>query len=96
MFSFKPPSGAGVDLDEKVARHASIPAAAAWELDPKSQSASVGCFEVVPSDLPLGYADTNKTRAGLIRYGNILRGHTVVMVGLGGTGSYSPDQVAKT
>ena len=40
--------------------------------------------------------DTNTTRAGLTTLNNVFRGHTIAIVGTGGTGSYILDQVAKT
>jgi len=39
---------------------------------------------------------TNTTRAGLTTLNNLFRGHTIAIVGVGGTGSYILDQVAKT
>jgi len=55
-----------------------------------------GSFQVVPDDLPLVYPDTNTTRAGLTTLNNLFRGHTVAIVGVGGTGSFILDHVAKT
>lgn len=55
-----------------------------------------GAFQVVPDDLPLVYPDTNTTRAGLATLNNLFRGHTIAIVGVGGTGSYILDLVAKT
>lgn len=42
------------------------------------------------------YRDTNTTRAGLTALNNVFRGHTIAIVGVGGTGSYILDQIAKT
>jgi tRNA A37 threonylcarbamoyladenosine dehydratase len=53
-------------------------------------------FQVVEDGLPLVYRDTNTTRAGLSALSDLFRGHTIAIVGLGGTGSYILDQVAKT
>ena len=53
-------------------------------------------FQDVEDNLPLVYRDTNTTRAGLTTLNNLFRGHTIAIVGVGGTGSYILDQVAKT
>lgn len=96
LLSFKPPSGAYASLYEKIRRYAQILLSAARQLDPSVTDAPGGSFQVVPDDLPLVYTDTNTTRAGLTTLNNLFRGHTVAIVGVGGTGSYILDQVAKT
>lgn len=53
-------------------------------------------FQVVEDGLPLVYRDTNTSRAGLTALNDRYRGHTIAIVGVGGTGSYILDQVAKT
>jgi hypothetical protein len=42
------------------------------------------------------YRDTASSRAGLAELNSKFRGHRVAVVGLGGTGSYILDQIAKT
>lgn len=96
MLSFMPPSGTYTNLHAKIAQYAHILLAAAKHLDPSSTDTPGGAFQVVPDDLPLVYSDTNTTRAGLANYSNLFRGHTIAIVGVGGTGSYILDQVAKT
>jgi molybdopterin/thiamine biosynthesis adenylyltransferase len=96
LMSFKPPSGAYASLDEKIRTYARILRDAAREFDPLVTDTPGGSFQVVPDDLPLVYADTNTTRAGLTNLNNLFRGHTIAIVGVGGTGSYILDQVAKT
>jgi len=50
----------------------------------------------VPDDLPFVYPDTGTARAGLADMNARFRGHRIGIIGLGGTGSYILDQVAKT
>jgi molybdopterin/thiamine biosynthesis adenylyltransferase len=96
LMSFKPPRGSYASLDEKIRTYARILRDAAREIDPAVTDTPGGSFQLVPDDLPLVYSDTNTTRAGLTNLNNLFRGHTIVIVGLGGTGSYILDQVAKT
>ncbi|WP_052521456.1 ThiF family adenylyltransferase [Agreia bicolorata] len=96
MMSFKPPSGAYASLHDKIRQYAHILRNAAWQIDPTVADTRNGSYQVVPDDLPLVYPDTNTTRAGLITLNNLFRGHTIAIVGVGGTGSYVLDQVAKT
>lgn len=96
MLSFKPPSGTYACLHDKIQRYAQILLSAARELDASATDTPGGSWLVVPDNLPLVYADTNTTRAGLVKYSNLFRGHTIAIIGVGGTGSYILDQVAKT
>ena len=96
MLSFKPPSGAYACLADKIQQYARILLSAARSLDPSVTDTPGGSFQVVPDDLPLVYPDTNTTRAGLVNLNNLFRGHTVAVVGVGGTGSFILDHVAKT
>ncbi|BBY17121.1 ThiF family adenylyltransferase [Mycolicibacterium litorale] len=96
MLSFKPPSGAYTDLHAKIQHYAHILLNAARQIDASVRAKPCGSFQVVPDDLPLVYADTNTTRAGLANFSNLFRGHTIAIVGVGGTGSYILDHVAKT
>jgi hypothetical protein len=96
LLSFKPPSGAYASLHEKIRRYAHILLGAARQIDSNITDTPGGSFQVVPDDLPLVYADTNTTRAGLTALNNLFRGQTIAIVGVGGTGSYILDHVAKT
>ena len=96
MMSFKPPSGSYSNLHEKIRHYAHILLAAARQIDPAATDTPGGAIQVVPDDLPLVYPDTNATRAGLTTLNNLFRGHTIAIVGVGGTGSYILDMVAKT
>lgn len=96
MLSFKPPSGNYPGLYEKVRNYARILSSAAQQLDATVTAAPGAAFQLVEDGLPFVYRDTNTTRAGLTALNNVFRGHTIAIVGVGGTGSYILDQVAKT
>jgi ThiF family len=96
LMSFKPRSGNYLDLHEKIRHYAHILRDAARHIDPTVVDTPGAAFQVVEDGLPLVYRDTNTTRAGLTTLNNLYRGHTIAIVGVGGTGSYILDQVAKT
>lgn len=96
MLSFKPPSGAYASLSEKIRHYSHILLSAARQVDADLVDTPGGSFQVVPDDLPLVYTDTNTARVGLTNLNNLSRGHTIAIVGVGGTGSYILDHVAKT
>lgn len=96
LLSFKPASGIYRNLYEKVRHYAHILRNAARHVDPTVTDTPGAAFQVVEDGLPLIYRDTNTTRAGLTTLNNLFRGHTIAIVGVGGTGSYILDQVAKT
>ncbi len=96
MLSFKPPSGNYSSIYEKVTRYVRIVQGPAQEIDPTVSATPGATFQQTDDDLPLAYRDTNTTRAGLTALNNLYRGHTVAIIGVGGTGSYILDQVSKT
>jgi hypothetical protein len=96
MLSYKPPSGSYPSLHDKIRHYAHILRNAAQQLDPSVTDTPGAAFQVVEDGLPLVYRDTNTTRAGLTTLNNLFRGHSVAIVGVGGTGSYILDLVAKT
>lgn len=96
MLSFKPPSGAYACLSDKIRQYAGILLSAARQSDSSVTDTPGGSFQVVPDDLPLVYPDTNTTRAGLVNLNTLFRGHTIAIVGVGGTGSFILDHIAKT
>ncbi|WP_083966712.1 DUF6791 domain-containing protein [Demequina globuliformis] len=53
-------------------------------------------WQEVEEGLPFIYRDSATSRAGLAELNSKFRGHTIGIVGVGGTGSYILDQVAKT
>ncbi|WP_346766209.1 ThiF family adenylyltransferase [Nocardioides sp. HDW12B] len=96
MLSFKPPSGAYANLFEKIKQYSSILLSAARQVDASATATPGGSLQVVPDDLPLVYSDSSTARVGLTNLSGLFRGHTVAIVGVGGTGSYILDHLAKT
>ncbi len=97
QLSFKPrPSGKYAGVYEKVRAYARILSNPAQCIDPMLTPCPGAAFQVVADGLPFVYRDTHATRAGLGALNNVFRGQSVAIVGLGGTGSYILDQVAKT
>lgn len=93
-FSNKPPSGYK-DHYEQVTRYIEIISTPAISLDP---SIKVQTFKVVESadDDVFQYADTCSSRANTYYLNNKFKGQKIAIIGLGGTGSYILDLVAKT
>lgn len=97
QLSFKPPStGTYPSVYDKIRTYVRVLSSPARSLEPAVRPYPGAAFQVVEDGLPFVYRDTNTTRAGLTGLNNLFRGHTVAIVGLGGTGSYILDQVAKT
>jgi hypothetical protein len=95
-FSSKPPGGRYVDYYEKVTTYAGILSHPAHALDP---SATPKTFPVITGDdedSVFHYVDSASSRAGVTAVANKLAGLLVAIVGLGGTGAYILDFVAKT
>ncbi|MDO7883119.1 ThiF family adenylyltransferase [Antiquaquibacter soli] len=95
MLSFKPHGDRYPSVYDKVRHYARV-LARGDDLEGLAADPRQGAFQVVPDDLPLVYPDTNATRVGLITLNTLFRGQRVAIVGIGGTGSYILDQVAKT
>lgn len=96
VFSSKPSVGYYTDYHEKMSTYAAILANEAVAIDPE---ATPRTRRVVAQDSPESrfvYLDTATTRAGIGEVTQKLMGERVAIVGLGGTGSYIFDQVAKT
>lgn len=94
MFSNKPAAGYK-DYYEKFTRYIDLLSAEAKAMDPFVTAATfrkvVSCENMV-----FHYADTNASRAAISDIADNLRQQKIGIVGLGGTGSYLLDQVAKT
>lgn len=97
MFSTKPLDGRGFrDYHHKVVTHVSLIAAAAKLLD---ESATATTFPVIldeDDDSVFNYIDTASSRAGVTAATEKLKVGRVAIIGLGGSGSYILDFVAKT
>ena len=91
-----PPQGDYPNYYEKVKHYFDIIAAPALYLDADARSRFNIDIESKPEDSPLRYMDTNASRAGITTLNDKFKGLKIGIVGLGGTGSYLLDLVAKT
>ncbi|MCM2273231.1 MAG: ThiF family adenylyltransferase [Candidatus Didemnitutus sp.] len=94
-FSNKPPEGYG-DYYAKMSRYITILSAPARALDPTARAQTFKPIAEIDEESPFVYLDTNTSRAHLGAVTAKLRGLRVAIVGVGGTGSYVLDLVAKT
>ncbi|RWX52887.1 ThiF family adenylyltransferase [Photobacterium chitinilyticum] len=94
-FSNKPPQGYA-DYYEKVTRYLDIISNPAKSLDP---SCTAKTFKVIHSEEDenvFNYLDTNSSRAGINMISRKLNNQKIAIVGLGGTGAYILDLIAKS
>jgi hypothetical protein len=94
-FSNKPTNGYP-DYYEKMHRYVEIISAPAESLDPTMTAKTFQVIEAKPEDSVFNYLDTNSSRAEIEVISEKLKSHRIGIVGLGGTGSYVLDLVAKT
>ncbi|MFF6835915.1 ThiF family adenylyltransferase [Streptomyces sp. NPDC012438] len=95
MLSSKPPDGYP-DQYTKITAYTRIVADHAHALDPTATPTPGAAWQEIDDDSPFAYRDTATSRAGLTAVNRRFRGHRIAIVGLGGSGSYILDQVAKT
>ena len=94
-FSSKPPEGYS-DYYHKMTTYEAIISGPAQQLDPLATARTFSVLESVEEESVFHYADTASNRAGIGAMTDRLRIGPVGIVGLGGTGSYILDLVAKT
>jgi hypothetical protein len=95
-FSSKPGVGYYVDYYDKMSTYAVILANEAAAIDPEVTARTRRVVANGDLESPFVYLDTATTRAGIGEVVQKLIGERVAIVGLGGTGSYVLDQIAKT
>jgi len=95
-FSAKPVEGKYPNFYEKVKRHAIIICGPAQAIHPNATPEVFPVIETKESDSVFKYADTASTRAGIAVATAKLEQNKVGIVGVGGTGSYILDLLAKT
>jgi hypothetical protein len=97
MISSKPKAG-GVFANtyEKVISYVRVLSHPALAIDPTVTARPGSGWTEVPDDLPFVYPDTGTARAGTAVLNAKFRGQRIGIIGLGGTGGYILDQVAKT
>jgi hypothetical protein len=94
-FSNKPSVGYS-DYYEKMITYTGIISAPAMALDPQVTPRTFGSVIETGEESPFAYHDTHTSRYGIAHISQKLKGHKVGIVGVGGTGSYILDLVAKS
>lgn len=94
-FSSKPAQGYA-DYYELMTTYAAILSGPAEALDPAVSARTHRIVESTDGDAPFEYLDTATSRAGIADVSSKLARNRAVIVGLGGTGSYVLDLLAKT
>ena len=94
-FSNKPPNGYANYYD-KVTRYIEIISAAAKAIDPSVTAQTYKPIVNQDQKSVLQFVDTNSSRANLHEVNKKLEGQKIAIIGLGGTGAYILDAIAKT
>ncbi len=95
QFSRKPEPGYS-DYHHKMTTYERFLSRYAQRIDPNVTAKTFEVIEDTDEDSPFVYRDTASSRVGIAAATAKLKMDSVVIVGLGGTGSYILDQVAKT
>lgn len=97
-FSSKPPLTGGVyrDYYEKISTYIAILSSQAQALDPQLSAQTYPAIAADEADPVFQYVDTASSRAGISIANQKLGAGKIAIVGVGGTGSYILDLVAKT
>jgi hypothetical protein len=94
-FSNKPPNGYE-NYYHKVTQYEKIISAPAKSLDKSVTSQTYKVFECLEDESVFHYIDSNSSRANINHLNSKFKGQRIGIVGVGGTGSYILDLVAKT
>lgn len=94
-FSNKPPKGYENYYD-KVTRYIELIIAPAKSIDPSVTATTFKVIECSEEESVFHYLDTNSSRANINFINEKFKGQRIGIIGLGGTGSYILDLVAKT
>ncbi|MCX6350238.1 MAG: ThiF family adenylyltransferase [Bacteroidetes bacterium] len=94
-FSNKPAAGY-TDYYHKVSNYANIISAPAKSLDSKVTEKTFKVISDEDDESVFQYLDTNSSRANVNQINAKLKGQKIAIIGLGGTGAYILDLVAKT
>lgn len=96
-FSFSnKPQGGYKDHYEQVSRYVKIISDPACAINPNLTAKTFRTIEDTDDENVFQYTDTNESRANIVSINNKFRGQKIAIIGLGGTGSYILDLVAKT
>lgn len=97
MFSARPkPDGRYKDYHHKMVTYVGLISGPARSLDPTATAQTCVVVEPPEDESPFNYLDSASTRAGISAVTAKLEGKKIAIVGVGGTGSYVLDLVAKT
>lgn len=94
-FSNRPPNGYDNYYD-KVTRYIELITAPAKSIDPSVTAKTFKVIECREEESVFNYLDTNSSRANINFINEKFKGQRIGIIGLGGTGSYILDFVAKT
>ena len=94
-FSNKPPGGYK-NYYEKVKRYTDLIAAPAKFVDSEVTEKTFRVIEDTVNETVFRYIDTNSSRANIEAINSKLEGQKIAIIGLGGTGAYILDMIAKT
>lgn len=94
-FSHKPQNGYP-DYYQKMSRYSEVISEQAQAIDPTVTARTFRVIESKSEETVFNYLDTNSSRAEIEAISQKLKGHKIGIIGLGGTGSYVLDLVAKT
>ena len=95
-FSAKPPRGYYLDYYEKMITYVRLLSSHAKAVDTSVTEAMFKVRKYDQEESVFAYDDTNSARAGISATSSKLKGLKIAIIGLGGTGSYILDFVAKT
>jgi hypothetical protein len=95
-FSNKPRSDGYIDYYEKIRGYIAIISAPAKSLDHSITEINFPVVVAHEGESVFNYFDTNASRAEILNVTSKLEGQKIAIIGLGGTGSYILDFVAKT
>jgi hypothetical protein len=96
MFSAKPKDGGYKDYHHKVSTYVGHILGPARSIDPEVTAQTCAVVEPADVEAPFNYLDSASTRAGISAVTAKLEGLKIAIIGLGGTGSFVLDFVAKT
>jgi predicted ThiF/HesA family dinucleotide-utilizing enzyme len=94
-FSNKPPNGYD-NYYQKVTRYAEIISAPAKSIDKNVTAQTYKVTECGEDESVFHYTDSNSSRANINKLNAKFKGQRIAIIGLGGTGSYILDLIAKT
>jgi len=94
LFSNKPPNGYD-NYYQKVTQYLKIISGPAKSLDPRVSDRTYPVIEETNDESVFSYIDTNSSRANINHLNNKFKDQRIAIIGLGGTGAYILDLVAK-